>query len=88
MALYIFDPQISPSYHINFLDKCLSAKITNTSESNNIKFHKSLSRRNWDIGGFKHVGVQDRAFKLYPGPVKQQCWQVSTEVGNYPGNYR
>ena len=45
--------------HINFLDTCRSAKITNKFESKNIKFHKSICR-NWEIVGFKYEGVQDR----------------------------
>ena len=42
MYTSIFEPPISLSWHINFLCICLSTKITNKLESNNIKFHKSL----------------------------------------------
>ena len=47
----------------NFLFTCLSAKVTNKVEFNIIKFHEFIYR-NWEIGGFKYVGVQDRALKL------------------------
>ena len=42
-------------------------KLTNF-DSNNIKFYE-LIFRNCEIGGFKYVGVQDRALKLYPDAV-------------------
>ena len=37
--------------------------ITNMS---NIKFHKNEYAETGKLGGFKYVGVQDRALKLYP----------------------
>ena len=65
-TLTYLSPQFLHLRHINFLYTCLSAKITNKFEPNNIKFHKSLYA---ETGGFKYVGVQDRALKLYPAEV-------------------
>ena len=36
---------------MNFLSICLIAKITNKNESNNIKFHKSLSAETEKLAG-------------------------------------
>ena len=45
---------------------CLSAKIMNKFNYNNNRFHKEFICKNWEIGGFRYAGVEDRASKLYP----------------------
>ena len=51
---------------MNFLHTFLSTLMINKFQSNGTKFHKSLYAEMGKLGGFKCIGVQDRALKLCP----------------------
>ena len=86
--LHIVEPPTSPSYNINVLYTCLSAKITNKFESNNIKFHKSSYAETGKLEGpnlwVYKTGLQ--SYKLYN--CRKGKYSEFVEVHNHSAHHR